>query len=725
MMSSAFPGAAAHSRHATPAWCNSQKRRMLHIHPPPPKIPPATKLFPLLGLVWMFLFPLASLSTWELKQRQTYISENSLQPLSAGISFSSIDMDWVMNFDRKYTRARALLGSCRDRTSRRESIALWIQASMLAFGTGTGRTVGRTTDSFLFRASGGAINVVGLWHTSPRRARRESIVVAVPYLGECSPGAVVSNRHARLTSAALSSISLGMGVVRLLQKQRWLSKDIVLFVVDNRAIDVNDHLKRAGRIAVHDWLIGYHAFRFYRREGKSPQDSTNAACFHAGIIRSAIIVDTDENSVGGCVGDRAIAGLSIAGTRGRLPNLDLLNVATHVAGHPRAGSTKYGSSVVLKDGRLGGSRWAVGVFHRLRTVIHNTHIAGRVNLRGWRPYKQNVASLMKFAAAIMYESPRLHTHFLDFNSDALRLSSFLWEDGAFRAGKINPIRKVESNQLGELVVIPQWRTHYLRIAKMIEGTIRSLSNLDEQLHQSFFLYILPSTGRMVTIGEYAPSLALLVLPVLLFACGLVTGSPLSDSTGYVIINAAKFSRICRHARQHHRAAATTATMACISVGSVFLSCRLQLALLTMMVMFLPWAGTHTVLSGAPATLFPRLWHVREFTGSSVGYGPPKAIFGSVHDVLITLMCLVCTSIFCLHGISGVLIFSSSIISAFLSHLFVGMAMAPPATDFPALVLKLFAQLIFLLGVSGTTDSVVTSDCTFCSWTIRYYQYSSD
>jgi hypothetical protein len=36
----------------------------------------------------------------------------------------------------------------------------------------------------------------------------------------------------------------------------------------------------------------------------------------------------------------------------------------------------------------------------------------------------------------------------------------------------------------------------------VESTIRSLSNLNERLHQSFYYYILANTFRYVSIGQY-------------------------------------------------------------------------------------------------------------------------------------------------------------------------------------------------------------------------------
>uniref|UniRef100_A0A8C3Q4D4 Uncharacterized protein n=1 Tax=Geospiza parvula TaxID=87175 RepID=A0A8C3Q4D4_GEOPR len=49
------------------------------------------------------------------------------------------------------------------------------------------------------------------------------------------------------------------------------------------------------------------------------------------------------------------------------------------------------------------------------------------------------------------------------------------------------------------------------LGRTLEGMFRKLNNLLERLHQSYFLYLLPSLARFVSIGSYAPALALLLL----------------------------------------------------------------------------------------------------------------------------------------------------------------------------------------------------------------------
>ncbi|KHJ46775.1 Gaa1-like, GPI transamidase component [Trichuris suis] len=54
-------------------------------------------------------------------------------------------------------------------------------------------------------------------------------------------------------------------------------------------------------------------------------------------------------------------------------------------------------------------------------------------------------------------------------------------------------------------------------AKVVESMLRSVNNLQEILHQSFFFYVLPSVDSYISIGIYAPGIGLLLLVPLLQA----------------------------------------------------------------------------------------------------------------------------------------------------------------------------------------------------------------
>ena len=69
--------------------------------------------------------------------------------------------------------------------------------------------------------------------------------------------------------------------------------------------------------------------------------------------------------------------------------------------------------------------------------------------------------------------------------------------------------------------------------RVIEGIYRSLNNLLERFHQSFFFYLLPETRHYVSIGLYMPPFCCLLLGPMLSAIvhwGLAGGARESAST---------------------------------------------------------------------------------------------------------------------------------------------------------------------------------------------------
>lgn len=73
----------------------------------------------------------------------------------------------------------------------------------------------------------------------------------------------------------------------------------------------------------------------------------------------------------------------------------------------------------------------------------------------------------------------------------------------------------------------------MAMGRVIEGTFRSLNNLLEHLHQSFFFYLLMHRDRFVSIGTYLPSAMLLAANFSIMAIFLwvKSGQPPSDSKG--------------------------------------------------------------------------------------------------------------------------------------------------------------------------------------------------
>lgn len=67
-----------------------------------------------------------------------------------------------------------------------------------------------------------------------------------------------------------------------------------------------------------------------------------------------------------------------------------------------------------------------------------------------------------------------------------------------------------------------YRHGFLETGKVIEGIFRSLNNLLEQFHQSFFFYLLPESHRYVSIGLYMPPFGCLMIGPVIMAIVLWT-----------------------------------------------------------------------------------------------------------------------------------------------------------------------------------------------------------
>ncbi|KAL2179461.1 Gaa1-like protein [Thermothelomyces heterothallicus CBS 202.75] len=145
------------------------------------------------------------------------------------------------------------------------------------------------------------------------------------------------------------------------------------------------------------------------------------------------------------------------GVNGQLPNLDLINSVVNIA------SGQMGIGVALQE----MWRHDNGYPDRLRTM-----------LRGMLKQGLGLAS-------------GAHSSFIPYHVDAVTLRPF-----------------------GE-----GWQDE-MAMGRVIEGSFRSLNNLLEHLHQSFFFYLLMQRERFVSIGTYLPSAMLVAANFTIMAIAL-------------------------------------------------------------------------------------------------------------------------------------------------------------------------------------------------------------
>ncbi|KAK3313928.1 Gaa1-like protein [Apodospora peruviana] len=145
------------------------------------------------------------------------------------------------------------------------------------------------------------------------------------------------------------------------------------------------------------------------------------------------------------------------GVNGQLPNLDLINSVVNIAGG------QMGMGVAIQEMWRHNNQYP----DRLRTM-----------LRGMLKQGLGLAS-----------GP--HSSFIPYHVDAVTIQPF-----------------------GE-----GWQDE-MAMGRVVEGTFRSLNNLLEHLHQSFFFYLLMQRERFVSIGTYLPSAMLVAANFTIMAIAL-------------------------------------------------------------------------------------------------------------------------------------------------------------------------------------------------------------
>ena len=172
------------------------------------------------------------------------------------------------------------------------------------------------------------------------------------------------------------------------------------------------------------------------------------------------------------------------GINGQLPNLDLLNTVTSIA-----------------SGQMG-----IGV--SLQQMWHHSD-----------SYKDRLQTMLRgMMNQGLGHASGPHSSFIPYHVDAITLQPFGngWQDE-------------------------------MAMGRVIESTFRSLNNLLEHLHQSFFFYLLMQTNRFVSIGTYLPSAMLVAVNFTIMAIflwvksGLPRTPPTSTSASTAIDEKSKLT----------------------------------------------------------------------------------------------------------------------------------------------------------------------------------------
>ncbi|KAG6390075.1 hypothetical protein SASPL_151554 [Salvia splendens] len=426
--------------------------------------------------------------------KNTYISENALMPGSASAMLSSDDASDGHVFLNKIMSISSM--SKNSGIEIPELIAKHITESggevnyhkfqplsdsfhPLQFFVGP--DAGIVQDNYSSTSYG--VNTVGIVR-APRGDGKEAIIIVTPY-----------NSVKPTTSEALS-LGVAYSVFTLLSRVSWLAKDIIWVAADSR------HGEHA---AVAAWLRDYytlssgdleHEVTSVKREGVSN------GFRRAGTMAAALVIKVADSSTG-----FEKDGLKIyaEASNGQMPNLDLINIDNYLAVHGQGLQVRVEKIWSLLDS------WWLYSLGELQELIGK--VAKSLN-PGWKfgiPASDYVEGCATLASSLYNQALGVPTG----------------PHGAFRDYQVDAITLEFSPRFSS----SQRVLFLLHVGRLVEGVIRSVNNLLEKFHQSFFLYLMTSPSRFVSVGIYMIAFALLIAPLPLAAAALFSDASKSKSPG--------------------------------------------------------------------------------------------------------------------------------------------------------------------------------------------------
>ncbi|KAF8984952.1 Glycosyl phosphatidyl inositol protein transamidase complex subunit [Entomortierella lignicola] len=193
------------------------------------------------------------------------------------------------------------------------------------------------------------------------------------------------------------------------------------------------------------WLKAYHG-----NEENTEKYSEETLHVRSGAIQAALNLDFPGT------GDYNALGIFFEGVNGQLPNLDMINTVKQIS-----------------EG-----------IAPVELTLHDELVPYTENMT-----KNYINSLKRMLYMMKYQATGTptgnHGLYLKYKIDAITLHAFNRPDW------------------------PSQRFNLFRLGALIESTVRSLNNLLEHLHQSFFFYLLSGVQNYTSIGLYMPPVIIL------------------------------------------------------------------------------------------------------------------------------------------------------------------------------------------------------------------------
>ncbi|XP_048484149.1 glycosylphosphatidylinositol anchor attachment 1 protein isoform X2 [Plutella xylostella] len=323
-------------------------------------------------------------------------------------------------------------------------------------------------------------NVYGILR-APRTSSLEALVVSAPYRPPSS--------HQKSTAAG---IALMLAFAQFARPQKYWAKDIIFLVTEHE------------QLGMQAWLEAYHGIQsdaetFYTSLGSfwKPNPFLDLSTFgtltkadhekclnpgrlkgRSGSIQAAINLEFDVPKI-------KYVEVKIEGLNGQLPNLDLVNLV---------------HKLCVKSG------------------VHHSYKNSYSWVRSRNKYDEwwnSVSTMLGMVTTQLAGVPNgNHGLFHRFGIEAVTLEGRGPGDPAGDPPQVNALTSA----------------NFYRLGAALETVLRSLNNLLERFHQSYFFYLLPQTGRFVSIGQYMPSLCLISAAMLIKSLALWVSLQKEDKT---------------------------------------------------------------------------------------------------------------------------------------------------------------------------------------------------
>ncbi|CAH0596861.1 unnamed protein product [Chrysodeixis includens] len=317
-------------------------------------------------------------------------------------------------------------------------------------------------------------NVYGILR-APRTSSLEALVVSAPFRALES--------HQKGTGAG---IALMLAFAKFARPQKYWAKDIIFLITEHE------------QLGMQAWLEAYHGLHndaetFHTSLGsfwKPGIPSLDLSSFmpgfewaggdykkcldpgtlkgRSGSIQAAINLEFDTPKI-------KYIEVKIEGLNGQLPNLDLVNLV---------------HKLCVKS----------GIHHSFRNSY--SWIRGRNKMDDWMNGFWTMFDMV--VSQIDGVPDGNHGLFHRFGIEAVTL------EGRGPADAAGPAPRAHSLSTA----------NFYRLGVALEAILRSLNNLLERFHQSYFFYLLAATNRFISIGQYMPSLCLLCVAMLIRALSL-------------------------------------------------------------------------------------------------------------------------------------------------------------------------------------------------------------